>query len=166
MSKTETVRQLAAAKNEQRIEHLASQMQALRSAEIQKTEELAALLEPLAQAMAALTDETRQTLAEIERKTKEQAETFNQRLELQAKHLHKAAEQANSAASSLRSAAYNLNWTHYVIVIITGIISAVIVSGFWLWLAPPTIQNSLDAESVAKFLKPAVTAALKHSRSR
>ena len=80
MSKTETLRQSAAASNATRLEHLAEQMETLRQAKHQSAEDLAATLEPLAQAMAALTDETRQTLAEIERKSQEQGETFKRQL--------------------------------------------------------------------------------------
>ena len=166
MSKTETVRQLAAAKNAQRIEHLANQMQALRAAEIQTTEELTALLEPLAQAMAALTDETRQTLAEIERQSREQAKAFQQSLNLQTKYLEKAADEANNAARNLKTAASLLRWKHFLITILTGIISALVVSAFWLWLAPPKITNYLNSEAVATYLKADVIEALKPSRRR
>jgi hypothetical protein len=45
-------------------------------------------------------------------------------------------------------------------------VTAALVSGFWLWLAPPKVQNMLDAQAVAEYLKPAVIEALKPSRGR
>mgnify|MGYP006205405101 CR=1 FL=1 len=51
MSKTETLRQSAAASNETRLERLASQIESVRQSRHQNAEELAATLEPLAQAM-------------------------------------------------------------------------------------------------------------------
>src|SRR5260363_46070 len=66
MRKTEILRQSADSLNETRLERLAGQMETLRQTEHQNAQALAATLEPLAQAMAALTDETRQTLTEIE----------------------------------------------------------------------------------------------------
>jgi hypothetical protein len=166
MSKTETVRQLAAAVNKQRIEHLASQMQSLREAELGKAEDLARMLEPLAQAMAKLTDETCDTLAQIQARSEKQMQTFSQQLAAQDRLLKTTANEAQQAALSLQSAGYHLSWKHYLITILTGIISAVIVSAFWLWLAPPKVQNYLDAKRFAEYLKPAVTEVLRRSRSK
>ena len=59
MSKTETARQLNAAATAQRLSTVAAQIETLRQAKQQSAEELAATLEPLAQAMATLVDETR-----------------------------------------------------------------------------------------------------------
>ncbi|SIR91771.1 hypothetical protein SAMN05880566_1451, partial [Janthinobacterium sp. TND4EL3] len=50
--------------------------------------------------------------------------------------------------------------------VMTGLVTAALVSAFWLWLKPPIIQNTLDAEAVAEYLKPAVTEALKRSKSK
>src|SRR5260364_40207 len=72
MRKTEILRQSADSLNETRLERLAGQMETLRQTEHQNAQALAATLEPLAQAMAALTDETRQTLTEIDSKSMEQ----------------------------------------------------------------------------------------------
>ena len=49
---------------------------------------------------------------------------------------------------------------------VTGLTTAALVSAFWLWLAPPTVQNQLDPKAVAEYLKPAVIAALKPSKGR
>jgi hypothetical protein len=64
MRKTETLRQLAAMSNETHLDMLGRQIEAVHQSRVKSVEELATLLEPLAQAMAALTDETRQTLAD------------------------------------------------------------------------------------------------------
>ncbi|WP_167082252.1 IncQ-type mobilization protein MobB [Massilia aquatica] len=166
MSKIETLRQSAAASNATRIEHLASQIEAVRQAKHQSAEDLAVTLEPLAQALAALTDETRQTLIEIDRKSREQGETFTRQLTESVKGYKEAAAEANKAAESLDRAGQRMEWRHYALAVMTGLVTAALVSAFWLWLHPPTIQNSLDAEAVAEALKPAVIEALKGSKSK
>lgn len=166
MSKTETLRQSAQASNEKRVERLASQIETARQAKHQSAEELAATLEPLAQAMAALTDETRQTLAEIERRSREQAETFTRQIAQSAQSYREAAAEAEKAAHSLDRAGSRLEWAHYALALMTGLSTAALVSVFWLWLAPPSVQNTLDPKGVAEHLKPAVIEALKPSRGR
>ena len=159
MSKTETLRQSAAASNATRVEHLATQIESLRQAKHQSAEELAQTLEPLAQALAALTDETRQTLAEIDRK---------RQLSESVKGYKEAAAEASQAADSLNQAGQRMEWRHYALALLTGLVTAALVSGFWLWLAPPTVtvQNQLDAKAVADHLKPAVIEALKPSKGK
>ena len=166
MSKTETLRQSALATNETRLERLASQIETVRQTSYRSAEDLAATLEPLAQALAALTDETRQTLAEIDRKSREQGETFKRQLSESVKGYKEAAAQASQAADSLNQAGQRMEWRHYALALLTGLVTAVLVSVFWLWLAPPTVQNQLDAKAVADHLKPAVIEALKPSRGR
>ena len=166
MSKTETLRQSALAANAKRAEHLATQLETLRQAKHQSVEELAQTLEPLAQALAALTDETRQTLAEIDRKSREQGETFKRQLSESVKGYKDAAAAASQAAESLNQAGQRMEWRHYGLAVVTGLVTAALVSGFWLWLAPPKVQNMLDAQAVAEYLKPAVIEALKPSRGR
>lgn len=166
MSKTETLRQSAAASNETRLERLASQIEAVRQAKIQSAEDLAATLEPLAQAMAALADETRQTLAEIDRKSQEQGEKFSAQVSAAAKEWKAAAAEAQKAAEALNRAGQRMEWRHYGLAVVTGAITAALVSGFWLWLAPPTVQNQLDAQAVAEYLTPAVIEALRPSKGR
>jgi HPt (histidine-containing phosphotransfer) domain-containing protein len=166
MSKTETLRQSAAASNATRVEHLATQLEILRQTKHQSAEDLAATLEPLAQALAALTDETRQTLAEIDRKSREQGETFKRQLSESVKGYKDAAAAADKAADSLSQAGQRMEWRHYALAVVTGLFTAALVSVFWLWLAPPTVQNQLDAKAVAEYLKPAVIEALKPSRGK
>ena len=166
MSKTETLRQSALATNETRLERLAAQIETVRQTKHQSAEDLAATLEPLAQALAALTDETRQTLAEIDRKSREQGETFQRQLSTSVQGYKEAAVEAQKAADSLNQAGARMEWRHYALAVMTGLVTAALVSGFWLWLAPPTVQNQLDAKAVADYLKPAVIEALKPSRGR
>ena len=166
MSKTETLRQSALAANATRVEHLATQLETLRQAKHESAEDLAATLEPLAQALAALTDETRQTLAEIDRKSREQGETFKRQLSESVTGYKEVAAQAQKAADSLNQAGRRMEWRHYALALLTGLVAAALVSGFWLWLAPPTVQNQLDARAVAEYLKPAVIEALKPSRGK
>ena len=166
MSKTETLRQSALASNETRLERLASQIETVRQTSYRSAEDLAATLEPLAQALAALTDETRQTLAEIDRKSREQGETFKRQLSESVKGYKEAAAAANQAADSLNQAGQRMEWRHYALALLTGLVTAALVSGFWLWLAPPTVQNQLDARAVADHLRPAVIEALRPSRGK
>lgn len=166
MSQIETLKALAQRENEKRLERLASQIEAVRQAKHRSAEELAATLEPLAQALAALTDETRQTLAEIERTSREQGERFSGQMHAAAEYWKAAATQAQWAAERLNQAGARMEWSHYALAALTGAITGALVSAFWLWLAPPTVQNLLDAHAVAETLKPAVIEALKPSRGR
>jgi len=166
MSKTETLRESAAASNATRLEQLADQIETVRQAKLQSAQDLAEILEPLAQAMAALTDETRQTLAEIERKSQAQGEKFSHQISAAAQAWRDAAAQAQTAAHSLNQAGTRMEWTHYALVLATALLTAVLVSVFWLYLAPPTVQNQLDPKAVAQYLKPAVIEALKPSKGR
>jgi membrane-associated phospholipid phosphatase len=59
-----------------------------------------------------------------------------------------------------------MEWRHYALAVMTGLITAALVSAFWLWLAPPTVQNQLDPKAVAEYLQPAVIEALKHSKGK
>jgi membrane-associated phospholipid phosphatase len=38
-----------------------------------------------------------------------------------------------------------MEWQHYGLAVMTGLITAALVSAFWLWLAPPTVQNQLGS---------------------
>lgn len=166
MSKTETLQQSAAATNAMRIERLASQIETLRQARHASTESLAAAIEPMAQAMAALADESRRTLSEMDRRSKEQAEASKRQIIEATRAAERASAQAQQAAESLNQAGRRMEWRHYGLAVVTGLVTAALVSGFWLWLAPPTVQNQLDARAVAEHLKPAVIEALKPSRGR
>ena len=178
MSKTETLRQSAQASNETRLQHLASQVQAqaqaISQARHQSVDDLASMLEPLAQAMAALTDQTQATLSEIDRQTRETGQTFQRQLDSATRSLKdattQAQAQAKSAADHLNRAGNRLSWMHYSLAtataVVTGAITAMLVSAFWLWAYPPILHTTLDPKAVANLLKPAVIEALKPSRGK
>ena len=160
------LRQSAAAANAKQLELLAEKVEKVRQAELSSVEELAAALEPMAQAMAALVDETRQTLGAIDRKSKEQSANFEFQVGQAIQALRAASEEAGQSAGKLGRAGAQLGWRHYALTAAVGAASAALVSGCWLWRAPPPIQNSLDAQAVAEHLAPAVIEALKHSRGK
>ena len=166
MSKTETLRQSALVANATRVEHLATQIETLRQAKHQSAEDLAATLEPLAQALAQLTDETLKTLIEIDRKTEKAASDFEKKINTTTQAWTQAATAADDAATALTKAAKRMEWTHYALTVGTALATAALVSGLWLWLAPPTAQNQMDEQAVAEYLKPAVIEALKPSRGK
>lgn len=166
MSKTETLRQSALAANEKRLEHLATQIETVRQTKHQSAEDLAATLEPLAQALAVLTDETRQMLDEINRQSVKAADDFEKKINRTTQAWTNAAQAADEAATALTKAAKRMEWRHYGLAVVTGLVTAALVSGFWLWLAPPTVRNQLDAKAVAEHLTPAVIEALKRSKGK
>ncbi|WP_246295166.1 IncQ-type mobilization protein MobB [Piscinibacter koreensis] len=160
------LRQSAEASNQKRLESLAQQVQAVSNAKSQSAEELAATLEPLAQALAALSAETAKTLAEIDSRTRATGASFTLQLETATKTLNAATVQAQRATVGLHQAAKRLDWTHYALTVTTALLTAVLVSGFWLWLRPPTVQTFLDPKAVAEYLKPAVIGALRPAKGR
>ena len=165
MRKTETVKQLAASANARHLDDLGQQIEALRQARLASAEQLASMLEPIAQAMAALTDETRQTLGTIEVKGQEQSARINAQILAAARVCQEAADRAERSADHLERAGNSLELNHYLMALATGCVTALLVSGFWLWLAPPIVQNHLDAQAVAEYLRPAI-AALKPSKGK
>lgn len=158
MKKTETLRQLAASANEKSIADLGTRIEALRQAKIESADQLAAMLEPIAQAMAALTDETRNTLMEIGQKSREHSLRFDQEVTIAAKALSHAAAMAEQAAGRMDQAGQSMRWTHYLLSAVVGLFAAGLVSAFWLLRVPPAITNQLDAAQVAEQLRPAIEA--------
>ena len=104
MSKAETLRQSAAASNAARVAELARRIEDLRQAKHQSVEELAAALEPIAQAMATLTDETRQTLVGIAASAQAQGEAFKQQVTTSTTSVEDATRQAKQAIGGLERA--------------------------------------------------------------
>jgi hypothetical protein len=165
MKKTETLRQLAASANEKNIAELGTRIESLRQAKIESADQLAAMLEPIAQAMAALTDETRNTLIEIGQKSREHSLRFEQEVTNAAKAVERAAAMAEQAADRMNQAGQSMQWTHYLMSAVIGLLTAGLVSAFWLLRAPPAITNQLDAAQVAEQLRPAIEA-LKPSKRK
>ncbi len=67
---------------------------------------------------------------------------------------------------SLNQAGQRMEWRHYLLAALVGMVTAAAVTASWLFLAPPSIQNQLDPQAVAEHLKPAVIEALKPSKGR
>jgi hypothetical protein len=166
MNKAETLRQLAASANAKKLESLSQQIETLHTAKLESVEQLATILEPLAQAMAALTDETRDTLGAVQTAAKEEAERINEHLAFAAKACQEAAINAQRTAQHLDNAGRRLELSHYAVAVMTGLVSATLASAFWLWRAPePTVINQLDPKLVAEYLAPAI-AATKRSKGK
>ena len=170
MSKTEMLRQSAQAKNETRLQDLVgqaqAQAQAVSQARHQSVEDLASMLEPLAQTMASLTDQTKDTLIDIQARTEAANRAFLAQLAELRRSLKDATAQAQKAAESLNQAGMRMEWRFFGLSMAIAAFTAVLVSAFWLWAYPPTVQNRLDPKAVAEYLKPAVIEALKPSKGR
>ena len=84
-----------------------------------------------------------------------------------AKNWKDAAAEAQTAAQTLDRAGQRMEWRHYLLAALVGMVTAGAVTASWLWLAPPTIENqiTLDAQAVAEHLR-AATAPPKPSRGK
>lgn len=136
MTKSETLKKLAAASNEAHLNDLGQQIEMLRQARIDSAEQLATMLLPLAEAMATLTDDSRQALAEIGKQGEEQMRRFQTQFEVLERAMADATTQTQRAAASLESSAKWADWRQCFLAIATGVASGLLVSAFWLWLAP------------------------------
>ena len=161
MSKAETLRQSAIDKNKSNLEQLAEQVQTIREAKAQSVEELSAMLEPLAQALASLSSEAARTLSEIEQLTRTASVDYQRQINAANDSLGRAVTATTRATNDLRRAASSLSWGHYGLAALTGLVTAALVCGFWLWFRPPTVQVPLDPRVVAEYLKPALIEAMK-----
>src|ERR1039457_1091474 len=171
MKETEVLQQLAAAARQKQLQLLEDQIEAVneavKQAKPKSVEEFTAILEPLAQAMAALVEETRQTLTNIDLKAKQQSETFSGQIQDMAKDWKAAAIEAQKAAGNLNKAAKRMEWQHYALAAVIGVFSATLVTVFMLWLAPQRpFMNHLDTAEVVARLKPALIEALKPSSTK
>ena len=164
MSKAEMLRQSAIEKSKSNLEELAEQVQTIRDAKVQSVEELSALLEPLAQALASLSSDAVKTLTEIDRKARETSTSFRFQLDNAIQDLSKATTQAQHAAAGLNQAANRLSWTHFSLAVLTGLVTAVLVSAFWLWFSPPKVVVPMDTKKVVESLTPALIEAMKSGK--
>ncbi|MFC0166833.1 IncQ-type mobilization protein MobB [Pseudoduganella danionis] len=161
MTKSEMARQLASASNASRLNALNQQIEALRQAKISSAEQLAQIIEPLAQAMATLTDETRDSLAKTSQYNQTQSEQFAKQVEETIQAWQSAAAAAERAAQRMERAGRQMEIIHYLMVMVAGVMSGLLASALWLWLAPaPVIQNTLDPKEIAQLLKPEIAAQL------
>jgi hypothetical protein len=122
MKKTETLRQLAASSNEQRMADLGMQIEALRPAKIDSADHLASILEPIAQAMAALTDETRRTMIQMAQRSEEQAARFERHVLAAEKTVQQASMMADRSSERLTWTSRALELRHYVLAVTTVVI--------------------------------------------
>ena len=143
----------------------------MRLKQARNAEQLATEIEPLAQSLAALADETRQTLAEQQQASLEQAATWSQQqqkaaeaLKLAASSIEEAAKRLTTQAEAATQASQDLTWRLLLAAILSGVLAAAATNAFWLWLKPPEVRNLLDAQVVAEYLKPAIEDALRKRR--
>lgn len=117
-------------------------------------DELAVKVEPLAQAMVTLTEETRQTLAEIDRKSSEKMQKMQQQVEVAATAATAAAKEIETAARKAGRASKDMTWRLLLVAIFAGMMSAALTTGLLIWLLPPQMQRPivLDSAAVAKMI--------------
>lgn len=168
MSKAEMLRQSAIDKNKSNLEQLAEQVQTIRDAKAQSVEELSAMLEPLAQALASLSSDAAKTLRDIQEATQAASVGFHREIQNANTSLSNSEIRATQATAGLKRAASSLGWRHYALTVLTGLVSAALVSAFWLWFKPPKSPDiNLDPKAVADYLRPALSAsAVKPSKGK
>ena len=164
MSKTETLRQSAEAANAKRLEALSLDEKPKALSQARSVDELATAIEPLAKALATLSSEASQTLAEIEQKTRAASVDYQRQISAASDNLGLVIRATKQATKELNQAANRLDWSHFALAIATGLLSALLVSGFWVWFSPPSVQTTLDPKAVAEYLRPAVIEALKNAK--
>lgn len=170
MTVVETLKRQAEQQAGQRLSALSQQIEAVRSSKAQSIEELAAVIEPLAQAMALLSDDLRSQVQQMTSASRDQAVEWSQhqaaaadRIERawkkSADRLNEATDQAKASASSLDEASSQLRrfgLMHWLSTIVTGAVTAGLLIGLWIWQHPspppaaPAIN--LDARTVAQYL--------------
>lgn len=171
MSKTETLRQLTDASNVKRIESMTQQIETLRQKNFQSVEDFAAKAEPLFQAMVALTDETRETLAQLREQSAQQMAEFQtqsrnivntwqhstQLMDEAVRNLNQTSQHLTQTVTAIvNQAAWRLGWKHYALTVTAGILGAMLTLGLWGWLSPKPVTPTLPS-------KPSVTAPHKPS---
>lgn len=107
------------------------------------------MLEPLAQAMAALTDETRETLAQLRAQSAQQMAEFQtqsrnivntwqhstQLMDDAGRQLREATDRfPHGLTDTVNQAAWRLGWKHYALTVTAGILAAIVTRGLWHWL--------------------------------
>lgn len=98
-------------------------------------DELATALEPLAKVLATLSNKAGEILTEIEQETKSASLDYQRQISATSDNLGMVVRAAEQATPSYR-AANRLDWTHFALVIATGLLSAMLVSGSWVWFGP------------------------------
>lgn len=98
--------------------------------------ELAERVEPLAQALAALADDTRQTLTETQESLERQLEVTNQTTQQLSRTLNEASQKLAQSAREAQQASWSMTWKPLMIAVLSGIGSALALSVLSHWLQP------------------------------
>lgn len=104
-------------------------------------------------------------MSAIAQQGREQGDQLRMQIDTASSAWSKALLEAQQVAQNLEATARQTERRHYALAVTTGLTTALLVSAFWLWLAPPTVQNHLDAKAVADMLRPEIAPA-KPSRSK
>lgn len=107
-------------------------------------DDLAAEIEPLAQAMAKLTDEARQRIEEVEQASQRQANEWQKKQQqvsaewvAVAKSMNQAANELAEASATANRAARGWTWKLWAGVILASLMpTVVLLIASWLWLSP------------------------------
>jgi ABC-type transporter Mla subunit MlaD len=109
--------------------------------------ELAHEIEPLAQALASLADDTRQSLRETQQEAARTGENSRQAQQIALAQAETTLHRLNQAADSLsrrcyeaRSIRLSITWRVAAIATLTGLLSATATTGLWHWLPQWTAQ--------------------------
>ncbi|SEO19884.1 hypothetical protein SAMN05428959_105295 [Duganella sp. CF517] len=138
MSKTETMKQLAAVSNEARVQALHQQIESLREAKLSSVDELASLLEPLAKAMAVLTQETLSSvrkIEQIEQRSRDQNTQFKIQMEGALTSWKQAVLEAEAAVSKMGRLGENSAVRTVLTAVLTGLFTGLLSTASWLLLA-------------------------------
>lgn len=140
----------------------------MRIRQARNPEQLASEIEPLAQSLATLADESRQVMDEQKKAVQKQVEqiaSWQKRqaaavaaLEAAAADLKAQASKAQKAHQENSEYLKNSLWWAVLIAILTSMVAALATTAFWLWLAPPKVENYLDSQEIADLLAPYIQA--------
>lgn len=148
----------------------------MRLRQARNVEQIAKELEPLAVSLATLADQAQASIRNIEAASLRQAREWSTQQMSAAHEVMMAAEAVGQHVEALQRATASLEqiagavqqaqssrlWTLAIVAGMSAILAAGLSIGLWLWLAPaPQVQNMLDAQAVAEYLRPAILE-LKH----
>lgn len=102
-------------------------------------DEVASEIEPLAQALAAISDETRRALVEQSEAHSVQAQAWAEQQKAATRALNQAAQQLQAAAEASMAAANGVRWRLTLLSVLTGAAAAGLTTVLSLWL--PTLMD-------------------------
>jgi cell division FtsZ-interacting protein ZapD len=144
----------------------------MRIRQARNPEQLASEIEPLAQSLATLADESRQVMDEQKKAVQKQVEQQAEQIASWQKRQAAAVAALEAAAADLKAQASkaqkahqenseylkNSLWWAVLIAILTSMVAALATTAFWLWLAPPKVENYLDSQEMVDLLAPYIQA--------